>query len=141
MTNVLADPTSRELQRHTTGSAPEELNVNAKDSFNKNFMKDMKSSCRPEKDGYFGSTYGEPVRLTYGFRIETKPLSSIVDMIDLIEDRIVDSVLSKAFPTLCGYAGRRLNTGRASGFRFLKIVGKGTNSWCREVFSETIASN
>lgn len=123
MTNVLAD-TSRGLARHTTGNAPEELNVNAKDSFNKEFMKDMRSSCRPEKDGYFGSTYGEPVRLTYGFHIEIKPLTSIVDMIDLVEDRIVDSILSKSFPNLCGFAGRRLSEGRASGFRFLKLVGK-----------------
>lgn len=127
MTNVLADTdhdASRELARHTTGNAPEELNVNAKDSFNRDFMKDMYSSCRPEKDGYFGSTYGEPVRLTYGFRLETKPLSSIVDMIDLVEDRIVDSILSKSFPNLCGFAGRRLTEGRASGFRFLKLVGQ-----------------
>ncbi|CAJ1894733.1 unnamed protein product [Cylindrotheca closterium] len=127
MTNVHADNmdvASRELTRHTTGNAPEELNVNAKDTFNPNFMKDMFSSCRPEKDGYFGSTYGEPVRLTYGFRIETKPLSSIVDMIDLVEDRIVDNVLSQSFPNLCGFGGRRLNKGRASGFRFLKLVGK-----------------
>ena len=127
MTNVLADTgdASRELARSTTGSAPEELNVNARDSFNPEFMKDMHSACRPEKDGYFGSTYGDPVRLTYGFRLETKPLSSIVDMIDLVEDRIVDSILSKSFPNLCGFGGRRLTEGRASGFRFLKLVGKG----------------
>jgi len=134
ITNVLADTdgaaaSSRQLTRHTTGNAPEELNVNAKDTFNPDFMKDMFSSCRPEKDGYFGSTYGEPVRLTYGFRIETKPLSSIVDMIDLVEDRIVDNILSKSFPNLCGfggYGGRRELTskGRASGFRFLKLVGR-----------------
>lgn len=125
MTDVLAETNaSRELTRHTTGSAPEELNVNAKDSFNPSFMKDMRSSCRPEKDGYFGSTYDEPVRLTYGFRIETKPLSSIVDMIDLVEDKIVDSILSQSFPNLCGFGGRRLSQSRASGFRFLKLVGK-----------------
>lgn len=125
MTNVLAETNaSRELTRHTTGNAPEELNVNAKDSFNPSFMKDMRSSCRPENDGYFGSTYDEPVRLTYGFRIETKPLSSIVDMIDLVEDKIVDSILSQSFPNLCGFSGRRLSQSRASGFRFLKLVGK-----------------
>lgn len=125
--NAQEQMASRELTRHTTGNAPEELNVNAKDTFNTDFMKDMFSSCRPEKDGYFGSTYGEPVRLSYGFRIETKPLSSIVDMIDLVEDRIVDKILSESFPNLCGFGGggRRLNQKGASGFRFLKLVGKG----------------
>lgn len=123
-TNAIAVSTgaSRELVR--SGNAPEELNVNAKDTFNQEFMKDMHSTCRPETDGFFGSTYGEPVRLSYGFRIETKPLSSIVDMIDLVEDRIVDEILSKSFPNLCSFGGRRLSEGRASGFRFLKLVGK-----------------
>jgi hypothetical protein len=111
----------RELARQSEGNAPDELNVDVKRSFDEQFMKEMHSSCRPEKDGYFGSTSGEPSRLTFGFRLETKPLSSIVDMLDLVEDRIVDSVLSESFPQLCGFRRRQLSEARASGFRFLTL--------------------
>jgi hypothetical protein len=92
----------------------------------------MKSPCRPEYDGYFGATYGNPIKIQYGFKLETLPLSSIMDLLDVIEDKTVDSVLSNTFPQMCGFRrrqlgrqlGRQLN--HASGFRFMKYqeVGK-----------------
>lgn len=126
----------REMARHSKGNEPEELNVDAKTSFNDQFMTDMHSSCRPEKDGYFGSTSGDPSRLTFGFRLETKPLSSIVDILDLVEDRIVDSVLSESFPELCGFR-RKLSEGRASGFRFLTLHESGMSKMERPVKTDT----
>lgn len=111
--------------RHSTGNQPEEYNVDAQKTYDADFMKDMASSCRPEHDGYFGSTFGGQARLQYGFRLETKPLSSIEDMLDLVEDKIVDGVLSNSFPDICGFTRRRLFASyreiRATGFRFLKI--------------------
>jgi hypothetical protein len=115
--------------RHSTGTEPEEHNVDATKTYDANFMQEITSACRPEKDGYFGSTYGEATRFQYGFRIETEPLSSIMDMLDLVEDKIVDAVLSKSFPETCGSTSRRQLASsesiRASGFRFLKIIEKG----------------
>eukprot|EP00934_Nitzschia_sp_Nitz4_P005784 Nitzschia sp. Nitz4//scaffold3_size479765//117354//118498//NITZ4_000050-RA/size479765-augustus-gene-0.29-mRNA-1//-1//CDS//3329550608//5774//frame0 len=97
--------------------APEELDVDASTTYNENFMKQMESPCRPETDGYFGSTYGEPVEVTYGFKVELEPLSSILEVLDVVEDKIVDAVLANAFPDVCGFnTGRRLTS--ASGFRF-----------------------
>lgn len=125
----------KELQhyqvRHHTGNAPEEKNVDAKKTYDHNFMKKMHSACRPEEDGYFGSTYGNSRKLHFGFRVETKPLSSIMEVLDLVEDRIVDSVLSESFPEICGFGGRRkLTSGliRATGFRFLKLHELGKQS-------------
>ena len=94
-------------------------------------MKKMHSACRPEEDGYFGSTYGNSRKLHFGFRVETKPLSSIMEVLDLVEDRIVDSVLSESFPEICGFGGRRkLTSGliRATGFKFLKLHELGKQS-------------
>jgi hypothetical protein len=110
--------------RHDTLSAPVELNVDAKATYNDKFMALMQSPCRPEYDGYFGATYGVPVELQYGFRLETMPLSSIMDVLDVIEDKLVDDILGSSFPQICGYRRRQL--GHASGFRFLKFqeVGK-----------------
>jgi hypothetical protein len=110
--------------RHDTLSSPIELNVDAKATYNDKFMALMQSPCRPEFDGYFGATSGVPVELQYGFRLETMPLSSIMDVLDVIEDKLVDDILGSSFPQICGYRRRQL--GGASGFRFLKFqeVGK-----------------
>jgi hypothetical protein len=110
--------------RHDTLSSPIELNVDAKSTYNDKFMALMKSPCRPEYDGFFGATYGVPVQMQYGFRLETMPLSSIMDMLDVIEDKLVDDILQSSFPEMCGYRRRQLS--HAIGFRFLKFqeVGK-----------------
>ena len=117
-------------ERHHIGSAPEEKNVHAMETYDQDFMKDMHSTCRPEKDGFFGSTYGDARKLTYGFRLEMEPLASKEEMLDLIEDRIVDNILSETFPEICGFHRRRelsaIDAIRATGYRFLRLqeVGK-----------------
>lgn len=124
--------------RHNSNTRPLELNVDAMSTYNDKFMALMKSPCRPEYDGFFGATYGDPISIRYGFRIETLPLSNIMDMLDVIEDKVVDSILSSTFPQMCGVHRRQLEQqperklGRqlshASGFRFMKYqeVGKMT---------------
>jgi hypothetical protein len=81
---------------------PQEINVDAKLTYNDKFMPMMTSSCRPEVDGFFGATSGEPLRIQYGFQIETEPLSQVRNILDFIEDRIVDSILINTFPIMCG---------------------------------------
>ena len=105
--------------RHNPNSLPQEWNVDAKDSYNDKFMSLMESPCRPETDGYFGSTYGDHIQISYGFKLEAQPLSSVLDLLDVVEDKIVDGVLSRSFPDACGFRRRRLFS--ASGYRFFQI--------------------
>jgi hypothetical protein len=123
---VKVDPNAK--IRHNFNTRPLELNVDAKATYNDKFMALMESDCRPETDGFFGATYGEPVKITYGFELEAQPLSSIVELLDIIEDKVVDGILSNSFPQMCGF-GRRLSNHAASGFRFFKFqeVGKSTS--------------
>jgi hypothetical protein len=118
----------KEDVRHNIDVSSLELNVDASSTYNHNFMALMESPCRPEYDGYFGATHGEPIQIQYGFQLETQPLSSIMDLLDVVEDRVVDSILSNAFPSMCGYTHRQLSRRltAASGYRFLKFqeVGK-----------------
>lgn len=107
---------------------PKEINVDPLSTYNDNFMTLMKSPCRPELDGFFGATSGEAIRVDYQFRAEVQPLSAIMDILDAIEDRIVDSILQSSFPEMCGL-GRIENStrsslhsdGHPSGFRFFKF--------------------
>lgn len=118
----MVDPNAK--VRHSFNTRPLELNVDAKATYNDKFMALMESACRPESDGFFGATYGDPVKITYGFRLEAHPLSSIVDLLDILEDKIVDDLLSNAFPEMCGFR-RRLSHHVASGFRFFKFQEQG----------------
>ena len=111
----------------TFHAAPKEINVDAKLSYDQKFMALMNSPCRPEKDGYFGSTYGHyPYSIKYGFQIETVPNARITQVIEAIDDYIADEVLTNVFPGMCGYRRnrdrdrRQLNSGsgRAGGFHF-----------------------
>lgn len=120
----------RELQTIIT---PEEIDVDPLSTYNGKFMSLMNSPCRPEYDGYFGATSGDPIRVQYGFKVEVQPLSAIMDILDVIEDKIVDSILQSSFPKMCGSRqaenpNRSLvhSSGHPSGFRFLKFdqVGK-----------------
>jgi hypothetical protein len=86
---------------------PKEIDVDPESTYNHKFMALMNSPCRPETDGYFGSTAGQATRIQYGFRLEVQPLSQIMDLLDIIEDRIVDSILMNAFPKMCGLDGTR----------------------------------
>jgi hypothetical protein len=113
-----------ELGRHSSSTAPIELNVEAESTYDRSFMSLMKSACRPEPDGYFGSTYGQALTLEYGFKLETQPLASITEVLDAVDDYIVDATLSNAFPQMCGYLRRQLARelgGRASGLWFDKF--------------------
>ena len=63
----------------------------------------MISPCKPERDGYFGSTSGKPIILQYGFEMESIINSStdITDALDAIREHIMDVILSYTFPTIC----------------------------------------
>lgn len=81
---------------------PKEIDVDPRSTYNLNFMALMNSPCRPEYDGFFGATSGDSIRIQYGFQVEVQPLSAIMDILDTIEDKIVDSVLQSSFPEMCG---------------------------------------
>lgn len=100
-----------------------ELNVDVKETYNNKFMALMESDCRPEPDGYFGATFGEPMTIHYAFKLETQPLANVVGLLDIVEDKIVDIILQNAFPQVCGFRRRRLAYA-ASGVRFLKFEQK-----------------
>ena len=124
-TSDMVDPNSQ--IRHSVNSRPLELNVDAMATYNDKFMALMESACRPETDGYFGATSGEPVKISFGFKLEAQPLSAIMNLIDIIEDKLVDNILSNSFPQICGFGRRRLDHHAASGFRFFKIEEDGTS--------------
>ena len=64
---------------------------------------DMISPCKPERDGYFGSTSGSPTMIQYGFEIESiiNRSADITDALDAIRERVMDVILSYSFPTIC----------------------------------------
>jgi len=66
----------------------------------------MSSPCRPEYDGYFGSTSGSPYKIQYGFEMETGDEESVNYLLEEIHEQIQDVVLSSAFPNLCGFRRR-----------------------------------
>jgi hypothetical protein len=146
-------------QKFIANNMPEEINVDPRFTYNEKFMALMNSPCRPEEDGFFGATFGDPVRVQYGFQIEIEPLAPIMDILDVIEDKVVDSILMNAFPKMCGFerrtatrglmggedgaqkssssslSSRKLNhvEGHPSGFRFMKFeeVGKFGYTCCK----------
>jgi hypothetical protein len=85
---------------------PHEVDVDPRSTYNEKFMALMNSPCRPEKDGIFGATSGEPFKIQYGLQLEIEPLSDIMTVLDAIEDLIVDSILMKTFPEMCGLRRR-----------------------------------
>lgn len=112
--------------RHSTNDRPLELDVDAISTYNDKSMALMMSPCRPESDGFFGATSGDPTKITYRFRLEAAPLAPIVKILDIVDDKVVDSILSQAFPQMCGLRRRHLDAHVASGFRFYKFqeIGK-----------------
>lgn len=70
----------------------------------------MSSPCRPENDGYFGSTSGTPLEIQFGFELETEDEENVEFLLEEIQEQVVDVVLSTTFPNLCGY--RRRERGR-----------------------------
>mmetsp|Transcript_29109 Transcript_29109/g.32667 ORF Transcript_29109/g.32667 Transcript_29109/m.32667 type:complete len:351 (+) Transcript_29109:169-1221(+) len=134
----LLDNNKKTIQIQNT---PKEINVDPRSTYNEKFMALMSSPCRPEKDGFFGATSGEPTRIQYGFQFEVKPFSVIMDILDVIEDKIVDSILMNTFPKMCGLRRTRrveespleifhggkddpsiqIGGGHPSGFRFFRF--------------------
>lgn len=86
---------------------PQEINVDPSKTYNSQFMPMMTSSCRPEVDGFFGATFGDYMKIEYGFQIEIQPLSQVMTILDVIENKIVDSILMNSFPVMCGKRSRR----------------------------------
>jgi hypothetical protein len=85
------------------------------------------SSCRPEKDGFFGGTsskHGSPVQFDYVFQIESVESADLKKALVVIYDRVIDSILSDSFPSICSVPDRRLQEkadevpSRITGFKF-----------------------
>ena len=85
---------------------PKEIDVEAKATYDEGYMALMRSPCRPEHDGYFGSTSRQPIEIQYGFQMETTPLAHIQGILEVVEDFVVDEVLVNIFPHMCGYRRR-----------------------------------
>lgn len=107
--------TARDLQKKVFGehenmlqvqNMPEEINVDPRSTYNEKFMALMNSPCRPESDGFFGATSGEATRIQYGFELEIEPLSDIMKLLDVMEDKVVDAILMNTFPEMCGLRRR-----------------------------------
>jgi hypothetical protein len=84
----------------------------------------MLSPCRPETNGYFGATSGAPLVVQYGFELETKANGNVDNALGSIGDHVMDTILSTAFPEICGFS-RRLNNNnetpkvpKLTGFQF-----------------------
>jgi hypothetical protein len=93
------DTTSRE-QRHNIPPARKHAQILYPQSLE---SADMISPCKPERDGYFGSTSGNPTVIQYGFEIESiiHGSTDIADALDAIRERMMDVILSYTFPTIC----------------------------------------
>ncbi|KAG7356285.1 hypothetical protein IV203_000971 [Nitzschia inconspicua] len=85
---------------------PKEIDVDPRSTYNQKFMPRMNSPCRPEPDGFFGATSGEPTRIQYGFELEIEPLSNVITLLDVIEDKVADAVIMNSFPSVCGLRRR-----------------------------------
>ena len=87
----------------------------------------LASSCRPEKDGFFGGTssrHGSPVVFDYVFQIESTESADLKQALVVIYDQVIDSILSESFPSICMAQGRKLQEkadgtpGHITGFKF-----------------------
>lgn len=87
----------------------------------------MASDCRPTQNGFFGSTAGAPAVIEYGFSLETTVFADIDRILDIIDEHVMDEVLSTTFSNLCSTPGRKLSLnsvrsaqhpGRVTGFKF-----------------------
>jgi hypothetical protein len=63
----------------------------------------MQSPCRPEDSGHFGSTFGTPILLQYGFEMETTHFPNIEQALKIVDEKVMDALLSTFFPTICGF--------------------------------------
>jgi len=93
--------------RHFSDEQPQEIDVEAKDTYDSSASRFMHSPCRPEKDGFFGSTSGTPTQVEFGFLMEAKPLADIDGLMDVVHEYLMDEVLIHVFPSVCGFSKRR----------------------------------
>eukprot|EP00977_Amphora_coffeiformis_P012560 scaffold3132_cov158-Amphora_coffeaeformis.AAC.5 len=107
------------------GSKARAMDVTADTSYPKTEMSAlMQSPCRPEENGYFGATYGIPSKLFYEFEIEFRHGTELSQAIMVIEEHLMDVVLSVSFPSICSYEGdgrppaKKTQDAVISGFRF-----------------------
>ena len=88
------------------GSTSQDLEMTALSEYPENKMsKLMQSPCRPEENGYFGATYGIPSKIGYEFEMESRPGSKIDQTSLVVQEHLMDVVLSVTFPTICSYEG------------------------------------
>lgn len=66
--------------------------------------------CRPQENGYFGSTAGAPLVLEYGFELETTIFSNTDRILHAINQYIEMQVLSRTFSSMCGLQRRLTET-------------------------------
>ena len=99
----------------------------------------MQSPCRPEENGYFGATSGIPSKITYRYDIEAKPGTDINHASLIVEEHLMDMVLSVTFPSVCSFEGdgrppaKRTDDVVITGFRFGREVGV---SRCKYLLSQ-----
>ena len=84
-------------------------------NYDTTLMQHMSSPCRPEYDGYFGSTSGTPFEIQYGFEMETEDEQNVDYLLEEIHEEIIDVVLSNSFPNLCGFRRRELHENSVRG--------------------------
>ena len=88
------------------GSTSEDLEMTAQTEYFHNTISElMQSPCRPEENGYFGATYGIPSKIVYEFEMESRPGSKIDHASLVVQEHLMDVVLSVTFPTICSYEG------------------------------------
>ena len=98
----------------------------------------MQSPCRPEENGYFGATYGIPSKILYEFEMEARRGAEMDHAVAVVQEHLMDVILSVTFPTICSYEGdgrppaKKTQDVVVTGFRFgreeidmsSKIVGR-----------------
>lgn len=84
-------------------------------NYDTTLLQHMSSPCRPEYDGYFGSTSGTPFEIQYGFEMETEDEQNVDYLLEEIHEQIIDVVLSNSFPNLCGFRRRELQENNVRG--------------------------
>jgi len=129
---------------------PPERNTNPAQTYdydNSKYKLMEHTPCRPENDGYFGSTSGEkPLDLQYGFEMESNygdemnGDSRIKDdeLLQAMQEHIIEQVLIKFFPDLCGYRRRATKTSSAENTETIEMHPISTNEGWRGLQGEKI---
>jgi hypothetical protein len=112
--------------RHASGW--EDMETTADASYPRTEISElMESPCRPETNGYFGATYGFPSKIKYEFELESRQGTDIDEVLMIIDEHVMDVVLSKTFPSICSYDGtgnaavlEKSNEIAITGFKFTK---------------------